>query len=172
MKRYRAIYRIAATIFCVAVAAWIFSNSLQTGIESAAQSSAVVELVQTAAKVVAPDSWVANASGEAYDELHFIVRKLAHFSEFALFGFSLAICYASWTVRKKYVWIPLVLLLFVPLADEGIQLFTTARAAQLTDVLIDCGGDVCGFLLATGVLRLVYKISKQRQGGVYGAGKS
>ncbi len=161
--RWRTLCRILTTLLCVAVVLWIFSNSLQTGEESAAQSSSVVDLVQTVVKTFAPDSWVANAADEAYDELHFIVRKLAHFSEFALFGFSLALCYTSWTFEKRFCFLPFTLLVCVPLADEGIQRFTAARAARFTDVLIDCCGGVFGFLFAAAILFLVYKISKNRK---------
>lgn len=170
-RKWKIFLRIFTTLYCVFVIVWIFSHSLQTGEVSSAQSSSVVEIVQTAAQKIAPNSWVATANGESYDLLHFIIRKLAHWSEFALFGFSLALCYAMWTEQKKFLFIPVALLILVPIADECLQLFVEARGAQIRDVCIDCFGGICGFALSTAVLWITYRISKKK-GGSYGKRKS
>lgn len=176
MKRQWTLFlRIFTTLFCVVVTAWIFSHSLQTGTESAAESSSVVALLQSLARKIAPNSWVANAEGEAYKKLHSIVRVFAHWAEFALLGFSFALCYVSWTRKKKFIYIPLCGIVFVPIADECLQLFTAGRGAQVFDVLIDCFGGISGFFFVIGVLWLAYKISRNKRvgrGGVYGARKS
>ena len=176
MKRqWRIFLRIATTLFCVVVVAWIFSHSLQTGAESAAQSSSIVDALQKFAKKIAPNSWVANATDEAYDRLHSIVRVLAHWAEFALMGFSFALCYVSWTEVRNWLYIPLCGIVMIPIIDEGLQYFTAGRGAQMGDVLVDCFGGVCGFCFVMGVLWLVYRISKNKRigrGGVYGARKS
>jgi VanZ family protein len=176
MKRQWIIFlRISTTLFCVAVTAWIFSHSLQTGAESAGQSSAIVDALQNLIKKIAPNSWAANATGEAYDKLHSIVRTFAHWAEFALLGFSFALCYVSWTKERKWMYIPFSWIVIIPIIDEGLQSFTAGRGAQISDVLVDCFGGICGFWFVMAVLWLVYKISKNKRigrGGVYGAGKS
>jgi len=176
MKRHWTVFfRIFTTLFCVVVVGWIFSHSLQTGVESAGQSSSIVEMIQKIARKIAPNGWIANATGEAYDKLHSIVRNIAHWAEFALLGASFAFCYVSWTKEKRFLVLPILGLIIVPIVDECLQLFTAGRGAQASDALVDIFGGVCGLFFVLSVLWLVYKIScrkRNRQGGAYGARKS
>lgn len=176
MKRQWIIFfRIFTTLFCVVVVGWIFSHSLQTGVESAEQSSSIVEMLQKIARKIAPNGWIANATGEAYDKLHAIVRNIAHWTEYALLGASFAFCYVSWTQKKIFLTLPILGIAIVPIVDECLQLFTAGRGAQVSDVLVDVFGGVCGLFFVIGVLWLTYKISyrkRNRQGGAYGARKS
>ncbi len=176
MKRQWTVFlRIFTTLFCVVVTAWIFSHSLQTASQSAGQSSSLVDFLQKIAKKIAPDSWVATATGEEYDRLHSIVRSLAHWTEFALLGASFAFCYVAWTQKKSFLFLPMLGIVLVSIMDECLQLFTAGRGAQVRDALVDCFGGVCGFFFVWGVVWLTYKISfkkRTRQGGAYGARKS
>ena len=151
-KKWAIFFQIVTTALCIAMLCFIFGNSLQSGEQSSAKSTAVTDSVQQAAQVVAPDSFVATATGEDYEKLHDIVRSLAHAIEFAAFGALLCFCYFSYTRRKKPLVIPLFLLFFVPLVDECIQSFMGGRAAELKDVVIDFGGGMLGFVGAVVIL--------------------
>jgi VanZ family protein len=152
--------RITLTILCLLVLAWIFSNSLQTGEQSAEQSQTVVDVVQDTAGVIAPDSSIANATGDDYATLHNSVRNFAHFAEFALLGFLLTCCYFSYTRQKQYFVIPAGLVLLTPMIDECLQTFIVARGAEISDVFLDTAGGFTGMiaaLLSLAVIWIIYK---------------
>lgn len=67
-----------------------------------------------------------------------IVRKLAHFCEYALEGFLLTLCLRVYT-RHFFVHIswPILGGLLTALTDETIQMFSDGRSSQLTDVWLD-----------------------------------
>ena len=133
---------------CVAVTlVFIFSNSLQTGEQSSASSSEVVDIIQDSAQTIAPDSFVAKAEGEDYDLLHSIVRNIAHFSEFMLLGVFVAWTYFVYFKDKSFLLVAFMFLACMPILDESIQSTVAGRGAEFTDVLIDTMGCFCGFLI-------------------------
>ncbi len=64
----------------------------------------------------------------------YLLRKFAHFFEFAVLGFLLARCLEGPFVR------PGLAALLCGLADETVQLFVPGRSGQITDVWIDFAG--------------------------------
>ena len=119
---------------------FICSNSLQSGEVSGGISEQVTRIIVSLLGHVG--IMVRN-----FDLAHLIVRKLAHFSEFALLG--ILVCFAN---RKQPLFsndlYALALFLLVPLLDEGIQLFVPGRAGVMTDVLIDTSGYLTGWLVS------------------------
>ena len=93
------------------------------------------------------------------------VRKLAHFTEFAVLGILISSLFRDSSggfARKCYTAFPLGLLTAV--CDETIQLFVDGRSGQIQDVWIDCAGAVTGYLVWTlcrFLLRKVQKISRK-----------
>ena len=78
-----------------------------------------------------------------------IVRKLAHFSEFAAVGgllLSCAYCFDRMRPQRYAVQV-LFAGLSAALIDETIQLFIEGRAGMIADVWIDLAGVVTGALL-------------------------
>lgn len=126
------------------------------------QSAKVVKAVQKVASVVAPQSFVATATGADYDLLHGIIRSFAHFAEFALLGALFGWCYRAYTSRKLFVYLPISMLLIVPIIDELLQGQTANRCAELKDVLIDTAGGICGLLFAFVSVWIVVSIIKKR----------
>ena len=147
--------RIFLTVACVAMLAFIFSNSLKTGTQSLGQSSAMVDVVQNVASVVAPNSAIATATGEAYERLHAWVRMVAHFAEFALFGTLLIWCVVSYTWRKEGLYWAIFGVCVVPIVDEFLQCFVAERGAEFFDVCVDVAGGICGALFAIVVLMAI-----------------
>ena len=82
-----------------------------------------------------------------------LLRKIAHFTEFAALGVLL-----SWRsgMLRKQKHIPFLWGAAAACVDEGIQLLTPGRASQLSDVLLDCCGVATGLLL----LNMGYSIIK------------
>ena len=140
--------KILLPVACCLWIAFIFTNSLQAGGESSSQSAAVVETVQRVAQAIAPESTIANATGEAYDKLHSAVRACAHVTEFAVLGLLLGWCYFAYTLNWKLYFIPLLGALLVALLDEWLQTFVDGRAWEVTDLLLDSLGGLAGVVFA------------------------
>lgn len=136
--------RILLVLASIAMTVFIFSNSLKDATVSSQQSSGVVDIVQQVASVIAPDSQIANATGEAYDLLHSIVRSMAHLLEFCLLGGLFSWTCLAHTFRKAWQLCPLAGVATVALIDECLQLATAGRAFQFTDLSLDIFGGAMG----------------------------
>lgn len=135
MVRYLfLILSILATIF-------IFGNSLRSGAASSSQSNIITDVVIDV---------IENATNQPqnYNYMSYIVRKMAHFSEFFVLGALYAITIKLFKV-KKYLLISLSMALVVALIDEVIQLFIEGRVGSLSDSMIDFMGSVSGIILAS-----------------------
>ena len=74
-----------------------------------------------------------------------LIRKAAHFTEFACLGFLLAGSFRAWgrtPVLPAALWG-----LLSACVDETIQIFSPGRASKLTDVWIDFAGILTGIFL-------------------------
>ena len=138
---------------------FIYSNSLKSGEESGAQSGQVHKVVNEVAQGVGIEKPISEH----------LVRKSAHFIEFAVLG--LFICADIWALRvaaltkKLYVSAPL-LLCSVPVCallasvDEFLQRFSDSRGPSLKDVLLDTSGSAAAtviFIFAFIIIYCIYK---------------
>lgn len=160
MTQHRRTLKIL--VAAIAVLAWIgfiFSHSLQTGSESGSLSGKIVEIVNTYIPILS--TWLTS------DQIHFLIRKLAHFSEYAILSFWLWLFWVQISTlnvtkltRHKYqavakqtyslleyrsiAWqtaqMSCLSGLLVAVADETIQTFVPARAGLVSDVWIDFAG--------------------------------
>lgn len=128
---------------CLLYSVWfIFQNSLQIAQVSSERSEQVRQVLNRAAGVV----------GLGPFSLH-TVRKMAHFTEFALLGFWFMLCLRVYTRHfVKHVSWPLFVGLLVAVLDETVQLYVPGRASSVRDVLIDFGGVLCGLFAALLIL--------------------
>ena len=86
------------------------------------------------------------------EEGHHLVRKLAHFTEYAALGAAGHLLFDC-TIQDKYRKYTTVSLVGVatPLIDETIQIFSQ-RGPALTDVWIDVAGYLAGVIVILAVL--------------------
>ena len=138
--------RIVLWIAVIAVCGLIFFFSAQSGEDSADTSGKVVEWL-IAILVKGYHLMAAAQQQEIFDTASLIVRKLAHFSEFALLGFLVRLLMQSYRVKAgaPRAWIAATLYAFT---DELHQLFSDARGASLVDVGIDSLGAATGVAFA------------------------
>lgn len=73
-----------------------------------------------------------------------LLRKIAHFAEFAALGFCLA--WRSGMLHQKYRW-AFLSGAAAAAVDETIQLFVPGRGPAVKDVLLDSSGVLTGMLL-------------------------
>ena len=144
---------LAATI---ATAIAIFCFSAQQGPDSAALSEGVT---LTVARLMRPGfDALPEAEKLAYmEKLGYVVRKCAHFSEFALLGFNLC-CWLRLRRhdRPRAAALPLAWLIATLYAgtDELHQMFVSERGPAVLDVCIDSAGAAAGVLVALGAMAI------------------
>ena len=140
---------LAAAVLLTAV---IWGNSLVPGEGSGSLSLMVMRWGREAlAALGLPNAWLTN----------FVVRKTAHFTEYALLG---VVTMRAWRPHlpkgaaaspRRGAWVPraacaaatALALVLTPSIDETIQLSVAGRTGQLPDVLLDCAGAATGVAL-------------------------
>ena len=138
---------------------FIFGNSMKTGEESGVQSGKVHEIVNNVAQSVGVQEPIPEK----------VVRKTAHFTEFAVLGILVCLdLYAIGLVsHKKKLYISnLWALVAIPICavfascDELLQNFSEGRGPSIIDVLIDTSGAAtatAAFILTFTVILLIAK---------------
>ena len=132
---------------------FIFSNSAASAGTSNGMSLTVSEWVRPVLDTVGlhPET----------DFLNFVIRKLAHFSEYALLGCLIAAAdrLQPWSWMKgKAALLPFFI---IPVLDENLQRFSAGRSCELRDMLIDSAGMAAGMFLAIVLLGIVRHPKKQ-----------
>ncbi len=75
--------------------------------------------------------------------IHFITRKLAHFTEYAILGFLAA---RAFRTSPRWFLISAVLIVVYALLDEYHQSFVPSRTASIFDSLIDMAGGISALI--------------------------
>ena len=146
--------RIALLIAILLTLGFIWGNSLLSREQSSDESAWVLRLVTPVLELFV-------GKGRVTEHL---VRKLAHFTEFALLGFELFFWFSP--LRRKGRETLLLAMahgLFAALAYETLQLFS-ARGAQLQDVWLDFAGVTAGTAFA---LIIVILFLKNKQSNIH-----
>ncbi len=128
-------------ILLLLLLAFIWGNSLLSRETSAGESMKILELIRP---------FLAFFLGEE-QVTHHLVRKLAHFTEFAALGFVLygnVLCRA----RRLRELLCANIGFFIAFADETLQIFS-GRGPQIQDVWLDFAGVVAGTLFALVLFR-------------------
>lgn len=144
MKRTQKRLRICTCLILVNLA-FIWGNSLLPGQVSGAISDWVREIIAA----LLPFAKMGTSSGG-------VLRKLAHFSEFALLGALLSWLLGMLEKPRLYA---LAAGFLAACTDETIQRFVPDRGPSLRDVGIDTCGVITGILL----LCLGYSVSKKKK---------
>ena len=95
-----------------------------------------------------------------------MVRKIAHFAEFAILGF---LCALTWQQHRfsHPVWLSFPVVIIVAGIDELLQFTSPGRGPSFLDVLLDTAGGLCGVfafsLLTVWVLALRSRKNKKSE---------
>jgi VanZ family protein len=139
-NRHKLIFPILTIVWILV----IFSFSIQSGSISSLQSgfitSQISRLLLTLNILVEPKT------------LSFVIRKLAHFTEFFILG--CLVRKSSFELNRKDI---LYFIFIIPVIDEFIQYFVPERSMTLMDM----GIDSIGILFGTGFVSIVYTIIKK-----------
>ncbi len=92
----------------------------------------------------------------------FVIRKMAHFCEFALLSALLSNAIFATFEKRKSAFCAFIITSLYGVTDEIHQIFSDGRACQIRDVLIDSAGAllgaICGYILI-----LLYKKHIERK---------
>ena len=84
-----------------------------------------------------------NTSPDTLAVVHFITRKIAHFTEYTILGFLAARAFRTSphpAIKQRWFWICMTLVVVYALLDEYHQSFVPSRTASICDSLIDMAG--------------------------------
>lgn len=100
----------------------------------------------------------------SFDELHFLVRKTAHFCIFGLEGFLLGLAMMT-TLPERWLGglLATVSCAVAAVLNEYHQSFSEGRSCELRDMIIDSAGALLGVLAGALLLCIICRISGRRR---------
>ena len=142
--RKMMIARVVLTVLTVAAVAAIFYNSSQSAIESTERSSPLTDWI----------NGILAGFPIPFSVTESFIRKLAHFTEYAILGAMLSVTYYVYQLKIRTALIStLITGAVIATIDEIIQLFPAGRSCQISDILLDC----CGVAFATAIVMLIIR---------------
>jgi VanZ family protein len=93
-----------------------------------------------------------NTSPESLAAVQLVTRKLAHFTEYAILGLLAARAFRTSshiTIRRRWFWISLGLIVVYALLDEYHQTFVPSRTGSVFDSLIDMAGGLTALVVVS-----------------------
>ncbi|MGL6057626.1 MAG: VanZ family protein [Culicoidibacterales bacterium] len=170
---------LGAGLLVLAWIGFIFSQSLQTGVQSSATSGEIVRLLSQLAPNIT--GWFTTS------QVQFFIRKLAHFSEYAILGLWLWLfwlkvtqvivtkltrpTYQAQPKQRRYslrecrtlMWLTVMFsALVIAVMDETLQTFIPNRSGVLMDVWIDFSGLI---IMLSFIAIIWYQINKRKTVG-------
>lgn len=149
------ISRIFCLLFLTGSLGFVLLNSLENSNVSGTKSREVLLVVNHILEIF-----------EKEPMPYMVLRKMAHFGEFALVGFWISICMRVFTARiLLHISFPLFWGLLVAVCDEAVQLYVPGRCSSVIDVMIDFSGILMGTAIAFSIcllLELIFFISKRK----------
>ena len=130
---------ILCTGLIACVLTFIWCNSLADGADSGAMSGNVMAWINS----------FLHLDARGAETLHLVIRKMAHFTEFACLGLLLTWQFGMMGEHGGHlICMPLFCGMAVACVDETIQVFVPDRGPSLIDVWIDTAGVAAGIMAA------------------------
>ena len=120
--------------------------------------------------------WIAEKIIRGFDELsqsekihtvetmHFYIRKLAHFSIYALLGLISYLNTCQYPLKKSLrIVVSLLFCLVYGASDEFHQWFTDGRCCSPVDIMIDFSGSVFGVIFIIALTALISKLMQKKK---------
>ncbi len=129
-KKIWLILQIALLVFTLV---WIWGHSCVSIPESSSESGRIVAFLQ---RIFHGTAWEEHITDH-------LVRKMAHFAEFAFLGAQIMLLFLR--KKQRLFWAAISIGAGVALLDETIQIFAE-RGDRIADVWLDIGGVTAGVL--------------------------
>lgn len=133
----------------------IFGFSSQSGGESGGLSGKIVSFILNIFNI--------SETEDIFNTIQFIVRKLAHGTEYLLLGILVFNAfYNTLTGIKKISVVSFVFCVVYSMTDEFHQLFIPERVGSIKDCLIDSTGALLGIIFCLIIILIVNKLKTKK----------
>lgn len=137
----------------------IFGFSGQNGEESGSISRKITEAVTK--NISSVQNLEKEEKEKVLKKIEHIIRKLAHFSLYAVIGFLLMSLMSTYKLKQKNrILVSCSIGLLYAISDEIHQAFIPGRGPQIADVGIDFSGVVVGILISTLIIKILISRKK------------
>lgn len=152
---YMVMKKAIFTVFTLIWMILIFSFSAKPADESTDMSLSAGKVVGTLF-IKDFDNWNQKKQDNFAQKIDYPVRKMAHATEYMVLGLLLMGTLTSYGLTGRKRWLASLLTgILYATSDELHQLFVPGRSGQLTDVLIDSSGVICGIIFFVCICKLV-----------------
>lgn len=169
VKRGCMAVSVVAAVLLIGLYVMIFFFSGQEGEDSGSLSHQVTEIIVEQVEKITNQHWSEKIRESIISYWEHPVRKLAHFSEYAIMGilvFLTLFPQVLWDRWKKnaFRWNALVIAwVFVSAAlDEWHQTFIKDRCGNFWDVLLDTSGGCVGLLLCILTVKIIFSLKNKK----------
>lgn len=137
--------KIIKLVLLIAWMAIIFNFSNDNGTESTKKSDLVITKIYQVITNAEPSK---KQLQNIIDKYVYPIRKLAHFTEYAVLGILLVNFINEFKILSiKVIIISVILCMLYAISDEIHQLFSAGRSARILDVFIDTLGSSTGIII-------------------------
>ncbi|MCR5278414.1 MAG: VanZ family protein [Lachnospiraceae bacterium] len=143
-KKKTILTRIARFLPMILIMAAIFAFSAMPGEESGNASGSIVKVVVEVVEKVSHEA----VTEDRTETIHFVIRKIAHFTEFMILGMTAVL--AFYNKGRKWLYnflLPAVVSAVYAMSDEFHQMFVADRGPSVRDVCIDSTGALTGAVI-------------------------
>ena len=154
------VIRFILALLLIATFGMIFNFSNQDSEKSGSASQKVTEAITKDIKAIKELN--KNEKARVIDKIEDVIRKIAHFSLYALVGFLLMSLLITYNINEKNKIISTVTIgAIYAISDEFHQSFVSGRSGQVSDVFLDTLGVTVGGLFILLIIKTVKKFRKE-----------
>lgn len=124
---------------------FIFIMSSFNSNDSSSQSGFIVSILNYIFKI------------DNLELLSFIIRKLAHITEYLILGILMINCLKDYRIKNLFI-VSILLCILYSCTDEIHQLFVSGRCGSVIDVMIDSFGIILSIFIYKLIKNKVYRI--------------
>lgn len=147
-------------LFCTFVVIFNFSN--QDSEKSGSVSQKMTEAITKDIKAI--QKLNKNEKTKVIDKIEDVIRKIAHFSLYALVGLLLMALFSTYNINEKNKIISTIIIgAIYATSDEFHQNFISGRSGQVSDVFLDTLGVAVGGLFILLIIKMIYELRKYKK---------
>lgn len=155
------VIRFILALLLIATFGMIFNFSNQDSDKSGSTSQKVTETITKDIKSI--QKLNKNEKAKIIDKIEDVIRKIAHFSLYALVGFLLMSLLITYNINEKNKIISTVIIgAIYAISDEIHQSFVSGRSGQVSDVFLDTLGVAVGGLFILLIIKILNKFKKNK----------
>lgn len=154
------VIRFILVLLLILTFGMIFNFSNQDSEKSGSTSQKVTEAITKDIKSI--QKLNKNEKAKIIDKIEDVIRKIAHFSLYALIGFLLMALFSTYNINEKNKIISTIIIgAIYAISDEFHQSFIPGRSGQVSDVFLDTLGVAVGGLFILLIIKTVKKFRKE-----------